>query len=173
MSVLLIKQSKDIKVKCPQKRDIDVKPNVPKKGTCKRNKVMRRESQIRAEQRYEAKHRLKRNASKVEIKRNNKRAFLSRCYANMRSRVNGKCNPRSAHLYEGLELMDREVFISMSLNDAEFNSLFLEWQEGDFERRLAPSPDRIDSSRGYTPDNIEWVPFHENCRRASYNQQVF
>ena len=98
-----------------------------------------------------------------------KRGFVMRMYRNMKSRVSG-IQKNKAHLYEGLELMPKEDFYSLALNDSEFNKLFVEWENSDYDRKLTPSPDRMDSRRGYTPDNIDFVTHSVNSRNGSYSR---
>lgn len=47
-----------------------------------------------------------------------------------------------------------------------FISLYVAWQESGFEKRRAPSVDRIDNLRGYTPDNMQWLTLSANCRKT-------
>lgn len=48
-----------------------------------------------------------------------------------------------------------------------FISLYRIWQDSGFERKLTPSIDRIDSSKGYTLDNIQWLTLSNNCRKGT------
>ena len=96
-----------------------------------------------------------------------KKGFLMRAHRNMRNRCAGRIMDRSIPLYEGLQVLDREDFYNFSLNDPEFNALFEEWENSGYDRKLTPSPDRFDSSIGYTVDNIQWVDFSTNCRRGA------
>lgn len=48
-----------------------------------------------------------------------------------------------------------------------FISLYRIWQDSGFKRGLTPSIDRIDSSRGYTLDNIQWLTLSNNCRKGT------
>ncbi len=98
-----------------------------------------------------------------------KQGFLMRLYRNMTSRVTGS-QKLKRHLYEGKELLPREDFYSWASASPTFHSLWEEWENNGHERRLAPSVDRIDSTRGYSVDNMEWVPFHENCRRGAVSR---
>ncbi len=90
---------------------------------------------------------------------------LMRTYRNMLSRVRG-VQWRKAHLYSGKDILPKDEFYEWSLSDPAFHRLFDDWVASDFDRKLAPSIDRIDSQRGYVVDNMEWVTFSENCRRG-------
>ena len=48
-----------------------------------------------------------------------------------------------------------------------FISLYRQWQESGFERRFAPSIDRIDNERGYTLDNLQWLTASGNYRKGT------
>lgn len=95
-----------------------------------------------------------------------KPGFLMRSYRNMKSRILG-IQKIKHHLYFGKELIEKEKFYNWSLNNNEFHYLFKQWQESDYQRRLTPSVDRIDSRKGYSLDNMEWVPFYINCSRGA------
>lgn len=46
-----------------------------------------------------------------------------------------------------------------------FHSLYDKWVASDYDRRKAPSCDRLNMSKGYDLDNIELVEFKENEKR--------
>jgi len=94
------------------------------------------------------------------------KGFLVRTYRNMLSRVNGVTKNKN-HLYLGLEILDKETFYKWSIYNFDFISLFAYWELNDFKRTLTPSIDRIDSKKGYTINNIQWITFSENCKRGA------
>ena len=100
-----------------------------------------------------------------------KKGKLMRLYRNMKSRVTG-IQKKKAHLYNGKELLDKNYFYEWSLNSKEFHLLFDEWERSGYDRKLCPSVDRIDSSRGYIIENMEWVTHSENSRRGSISQAL-
>ncbi len=95
-----------------------------------------------------------------------KKGFLMRCYRNMQSRINGVQKLKS-HLYQSKELLPREDFYSWSLQNKDFNNLFTKWERESYNQKLTPSVNRVDSSKGYTLDNIEWITHSENSRRTT------
>ncbi len=97
-----------------------------------------------------------------------KKGFLMRLYRNMKSRVTG-VQKLKQHLYKDKELLPKDEFYKWASNDSEFHRLFSDYEESKYERKLAPSVDRIDSSKGYTLDNMEFVTMSENSRRGSVN----
>lgn len=94
-----------------------------------------------------------------------KKGFLMRLYRNMKSRVTG-VQKLKKHLYEGKSLLSRDEFYEWSENNQTFHDLFKVWEDSGYERRLTPSVDRVNSALGYELNNMEWIPFHENCRRG-------
>lgn len=96
-----------------------------------------------------------------------RKGFLMRLYRNIKSRIAG-IQKAKFHLYQGKELtFSREQFYNQYLDDALFNGLFDIWECGGHDRKLTPSLDRIDSSKGYNFDNLEWVTHSENSRRGA------
>jgi len=98
-----------------------------------------------------------------------KKGFLVRCYRNMKSRING-VQKAKFHLYEGKYLMDKLDFYNYSLNNKAFNKLFDIWEKSNYDTKLTPSLDRVNSEIGYKLDNVEWVTHSENSRRGSINR---
>jgi hypothetical protein len=99
------------------------------------------------------------------------KGFLMREYRNMESRVTG-VQKQKAHLYLGLPLLDRDQFYSWALCQRPFHVLFAIWEESMYERKLTPTVDRIDSSKGYEIGNMEWVTHSENSRRGSVSRNL-
>lgn len=96
---------------------------------------------------------------------------LVRLYRNMKSRVDG-VQWMKAHLYAGKSLLPKEAFYQWALSSNEFHRLFREWSEAGYDRKLAPSVDRVDSSRGYDIDNMQWVTHSENSRRGAVSKRT-
>lgn len=92
--------------------------------------------------------------------------FLMRMYRNMQSRITG-VQKHKAHLYLGKELLSRESFYTWAKNNESFYKLWDVYVATGYERKLAPTVDRIDSSKGYLLDNMEWVTHSENSRRGT------
>lgn len=98
------------------------------------------------------------------------RGFLMRAYRNMKSRVEGVQKVKF-HLYQGKTLLSKEDFLDWSIDHPTFKVLFSEWVESEYNRKLTPSVDRIDSSKGYELDNMEWVTHSVNSSRGSISKQ--
>lgn len=86
------------------------------------------------------------------------RSFLLSTYGVMKQRV--MTHPR----YKGLELCTKKEFITWAEKDLDFNWLFVQYKNSKGVRALAPSVDRIDSSKGYTLDNMRFLTLSENGR---------
>ena len=97
------------------------------------------------------------------------KGFLVRLYRNMQSRVEG-VQKKKAHLYEGLEILDRESFYQWALSSAEFFSMFNTWVESGYDRKICPTVDRKESSNGYVFDNIRWLTHSNNSRLGAISK---
>jgi len=94
---------------------------------------------------------------------------LMRTYRNMYTRVSGILKTK-AHLYEGLDILDKEDFYKWSLSDYAFNILFDDWVSSGYDKKLSPSIDRIDTNYGYVLDNMRWLTHSENSRLGAENK---
>jgi len=92
-----------------------------------------------------------------------KKGKLMRTYRNMESRVKGIVQ-KSQHLYSDLQILPRQDFYDWSLSDEGFNSVYESWVASEYDRKMSPSIDRIDTGKGYTIGNIRWVTHSENSR---------
>lgn len=92
--------------------------------------------------------------------------FLMRMYRNMKSRITG-VQSKKAHLYQGKELMNKELFYEFAKCSPMFRTLFYQYEKNEYAQKLAPTPDRIDSTKGYTMDNIQWVTHSVNSGRTT------
>lgn len=93
-----------------------------------------------------------------------------RAYRNMKSRVEG-VQKLKHHLYNGKTLLGKEDFLDWAVDHPTFKVLFTAWEASDYDRKLTPSVDRIDSSQGYELGNMEWVTHSENSSRGAKNKQ--
>ncbi len=96
--------------------------------------------------------------------------YLMRMYRNMKSRVTG-VQSKKAHLYQGKELMDKELFYEFAKCSPMFRTLFYQYEKSGYDQKLAPTPDRIDSTKGYSIENIQWVSNSVNSRRGATSKR--
>ena len=97
------------------------------------------------------------------------KGFLMRLYRNMKSRVEGVQHLKQ-HLYKDKELFDKESFYEWAETHPKFHDLYNEYIEANYNRKLAPSVDRVDSTKGYSFDNVEWVTMSENSKRGAISR---
>jgi len=97
--------------------------------------------------------------------------YIMRMYRNMASRVMG-IQKSKAHLYFGKELMSKYEFYAIAKYSSDFSELFEKYKLSGFDLKQAPSVDRIDSSLGYTNDNIRFITHSENSRLGSLNKRI-
>jgi len=114
-------------------------------------------------------HQLNGNAETLKYERT-KGGKLMRIYRNMLSRITG-VQKKKAHLYEGKSLLPKSEFYEWAMRSPEFHRLFADWERSGYQRKLAPSVDRIFSSMGYSLENMEWVTHSENSRRGSISKK--
>lgn len=88
--------------------------------------------------------------------------YLVKQYYNMKSRVTGK-DPKSKY-YLGLPICSYTTFLNWAYDDKDFNKFFLiYWKKGK-QQRFSPSIDRIDNKKGYTLDNMRFLPKYLNVK---------
>lgn len=97
------------------------------------------------------------------------KGFLMRAYRNMQSRVTGVQHLK-AHLYKGKTLLSRDKFYEWAMASKQFLKLFNIWTAAGHDRRLCPSVNRINSSLGYTLDNMEWLTHSQNSADGAVSQ---
>lgn len=95
--------------------------------------------------------------------------FLMRMYRNMKSRITG-IQKQKAHLYLGKSLLTKDEFYTWARGHVDFKKLFKKYEESKYDRKLSPTVDRIDSSKGYELNNMEWVTHSENSRRGNISR---
>jgi len=91
--------------------------------------------------------------------------FLSSLHRGMKRRVEGK-NSHNRGNWKGKPLLPRDIFMTWAKNHPDFLSLYKRYIMNKFDRKLAPSINRIDSNKGYTLDNIEWMTSSQNSGLA-------
>jgi len=93
------------------------------------------------------------------------KGYLMRKYRNMESRVTG-IQWKKSHLYGGLELLSREDFYNWAFKDDTFMNMLEEYRLSDYDRKLAPTVDRINPDLGYTIENMRWLTHSENSKQT-------
>jgi len=75
--------------------------------------------------------------------------------------------------YIGKEYCTLEEFKTFTNKDDTFINLFNKWKENKHPFKLAPSIDRIDSSKGYILGNLQWITHSENSLKSQNMMKVF
>lgn len=101
-----------------------------------------------------------------EARRYNFLNIWAKRYAHMKARHEGRATHFS-HC-EGKGLLSREKFFEWCKdfeNMQAFLTIYFEWASEDFPLGLSPSIDRIDSTKGYTEGNLQWLTFDQNTEK--------
>lgn len=97
--------------------------------------------------------------------------FLGRLYTRMERRTRGLDTNRP-HLYIDKKIVSRDTFYKWSRTNPDFLNLFKRWANCDHDLRLTPSVNRINSKKGYTLSNMEWVNLSQNCGLATVTKRL-
>lgn len=119
---------------------------------------------------WQREYRLKTNNLDTKKYEKTKKGFLMRLYRNMQSRITG-VQKQKWYLYKGKSLLLRELFYSWSISCKDFHKLFKTWEKNNYNRKLTPSVNRINSKKGYNISNMEWITHSQNSRLGSLNRQ--
>ncbi len=98
-----------------------------------------------------------------------KSGFLMRMYRNMKSRISG-IQSAKYHLYANKDILSKEDFYSWAKDNKQFDALFNLYEQSNYNMKLAPSIDRIDSSKGYVISNMQFITHSENSKKGSISR---
>ena len=90
-------------------------------------------------------------------------------YNQMSRRVRGVDKVNYAR-YIGLPILPKRTFYTLAVSSATYKRLFMAWKAAGFPLKLVPSVNRVDSSRGYEKDNIEFVTQSQNSRDGALSR---
>lgn len=108
-----------------------------------------------------------RDTKHIDIKRyrNNPKRYLSTKYRNIVDRCTGKHGYKT---YVGRDYPTKTEWEEWTQKTYKtFISLYRNWQDSNYDRKKAPSVDRIDNNKGYTVDNMQWLTLSANCVKAN------
>jgi hypothetical protein len=71
--------------------------------------------------------------------------------------------------YYKMKKCSKVDFINKFIKDKQFLLQFKLWQKNKFQRKFAPSVDRIDNKKGYTLDNIQFISQSFNSKKDCSN----
>lgn len=90
----------------------------------------------------------------LEIYRHKPKGLLTNTYHKMKNR-----NLNNGY---GKLPFSLQEFINWSIEDLSFLIAFNGWVESGYNKKFKPSPDRIDSNKGYSFKNINWTFWKDN-----------
>lgn len=73
---------------------------------------------------------------------------------------------RRRALRDKLEICTRDDFLYFACFNKTFERLYYVWVDSNYRKDMTPTVDRIDHNRGYTLDNMQFLTFYENARKA-------
>ena len=96
--------------------------------------------------------------------RNNIERLWRHKYQNMRNRVLGL--NRHSNLV-GKEIMSIAKFLEWCLSTKkQFMRIHKNWKKSGYQRKHAPSIDRINNGLGYIPGNLQWLTQSKNSKKS-------
>ena len=97
------------------------------------------------------------------------RILRSRYYG-IRSRSEEGYYHSNKYTVTGMPYLSKEEFMKWANENMDkFMELYAPWAASNYQKKLAPSVDRIDNSKGYTKDNLQWLTHGQNS--AKYHKE--
>lgn len=90
--------------------------------------------------------------------------FLDQKYTAMSKRVRG-LDTNCLHTVKGLPILSRQEFYSWCEAQSQLETMFAKYARSGFKFRWCPTVDRIDGSKGYTVDNMQFLYQFQNARK--------
>ena len=131
-----------------------------KKGYCLKHftAIVDTKNRERSRSAYKSKYK------KEEMAELNLGYWQNMSYQNLRRRVRDQ---EAKNLKEDHYLPSREEFYSLvKSNESRLRSMWRDYMDSGFDFKLSISVDRIDNSRGYHPDNIQFITRRDNVKKA-------
>lgn len=112
---------------------------------------------------------------KREYDKNRQRYSITRIFNHRYDGIIRRCEKGGTdgrpYKVTGKEYLSKTEFIEWCYKEENYKK-FVEyykiWVDSNFEPRLRPSIDRINSNKGYTLENMQWLSLSENC--SKYNK---
>lgn len=97
-------------------------------------------------------------------RKNHPEFFLRTRYTEIKQRCQNPKN-RAYNHYKHCLICTREEFLCRFRDDPIFLNLFDNWKKSNYNTKLTPSVDRIDTKKGYTLDNMQFLTHSDNCTK--------
>lgn len=86
-------------------------------------------------------------------------------YLGIKTRCEGRHRNRK-YIVQGMPYLSWEEYEEWwSENESVYLKCHEAWEKSGYKNRLAPSIDRINSKKGYVPENMQWLPLTLNCSK--------
>jgi len=103
------------------------------------------------------------------------RYSITRFFNHKYSMIKTRCTHihKTGKIYKstyGKPFLDKDEWIRWCYkedNYKQFMKIYNNWVQANFERKLTPSIDRIDNSKGYNTKNLQWLTQSENCIKGN------
>jgi hypothetical protein len=59
------------------------------------------------------------------------------------------------------------------VTESEFKMLYDNWVASGYTRKLSPSVDRIDATKGYIKNNLQWLTVSDNCKKNAHTDNPY
>lgn len=102
--------------------------------------------------------------------RRSPRGYLNRVYGGIKTRCTNTKHKKNAK-YHGLPVMSWDEFVQWGLTP-EFEKMYAAYLQSGKDRKLAPSVDRIDPTKGYVLGNVQWLTLSDNSKRVGKTVKV-
>lgn len=65
------------------------------------------------------------------------------------------------------QMISQEKFFELASNSKEYRQLYKQWEDSGFATRLTPTLDRRDATKGYLPDNLQFLTYSSNVIKGN------
>lgn len=65
------------------------------------------------------------------------------------------------------QMISQEKFFELASNSKEYKQLYKQWEDSGFATRLTPTLDRRDATKGYLPDNLQFLTYSSNVIKGN------
>src|SRR3974390_1975749 len=97
------------------------------------------------------------------------RGFLDQKYTAMSRRIRGK-DKNCVSTVKGLSIIPRQLFLSWAYQQPELEILFKQYKKANWNFKLCPTIDRINTTKGYEFGNMRFITQSENAKGAALNR---